>query len=275
MKTIKLLVTLTPFIITACGGGGSGASTGSDASANQTGNTTPAPMTRQQQVDATIADFSGELEAQQSATADASLSGIWMEVAGDIRTETGTSNGETVNGDYVDSIYRVHFVQDNGSSVDVSDCSTALTLYTFHYNDSRQLVWSNFKGATKPVGTISNNKVIDFGTTAYSYPRATANSDITYSGDYSSRWIKLSNNRQDSIGTLGGYGRTKQISCASIVTGEGTLNEDLAAPYTALFRDRDGDWLSTDNSSGNAAPTRSGARFDMTYDGADVRFNLN
>ncbi len=274
MKTIKLLVTLTPFILAACGGGGSGGSSGSDSSASPAGDTPLTTSAQQQQISANIDDFSSQLEAAQSTLSTSSLTGIWMEVAGDIRTENGVSDGETLAAEYTDTVYRVHFVQDNGSSVDVSDCSSALTLYTLHYNDSHQLVWSNFKGATKPVGTVSNNRIIDFGTTTYSYPKATASSEITYSGDYSSRWIKLSDDLQASIGTLGGYGRTKQISCAAIVTGEGTRNDDLAAPYSVLFRDAGGDWLATDETSGNAPPTRSGKAFSMVYDGANVRFTL-
>lgn len=274
MNALKSLMLFTPCLLVACGGSGGSSDTASPASTGEDTASTPIVSASQQQINANIQEFSQLTQARQSGSSD-NLTGIWIEVAGDIRHESGTEDGESVSGESVENLYRVHFVSDNGTTVDVSDCSTTLTLHTLQYNDSGQLVWRSFKGENKPVGTVTDNRMIDFGTTAYQYPRITANADLTISGDYSSRWMKLSNDLDDSIGSLSGYGQRKPIRCTSLSSTDGSLNDEDVARYNALFRDASGDWLTTDQTSGNAAPVRDGTRFTMVYDSATVHFNLD
>lgn len=264
MNKSPLLIALVPLFLTACGGGGG--SGGADSSSPSPSGQTP--------LQRNVADFSATLVAGR-ATTDTDLTGIWMEVSGDARTEEGTAEGRSLSSQSSDEIYRVHFLMDNGSSIDVSDCSTTLSLYTFHKDDNGNVVWSNFKGDPKPVGSVSNKNLIDFGTTDYSGARTNSQSDISYSGQFTSRWVKLSADLQDTIGTLSGAGMNRQIACSSFISSSGTLNGDDAESYAVLFRDSNADWLDTDSDSGNDAPVRSGKSFTLYANGTKVRFTLD
>lgn len=275
MKNAKLLVALAPFLLTACGGG----SGGNTASTSEAGVTveSPAPdSTSQQQREmaASINSFSTQAQSAAGATSGENLTGVWLEASGNIWSETGIEDGESVEGSYVDTIAHVHFVKDNGTSIDVSDCSSSLRLYTFHFEGDHQLVWGNFPGNVKPVGTIRDNRVIEFGSTDYSHSKTTANGSSDSSGHFSSRWVKLSSDIGSSIGSLSGYGTNKAISCANILTREGERNGEDAHFYSATFRDTAGEWIFSDSNTGNDNPTRDGIQFSMSYDGAPVKFTL-
>ncbi len=272
MTPTRFLIALAPFLLTACGGGGGsdGSSSGGSSGGSESGRT----VTPQAAVERNINDFINTLAASQSGATDADLTGVWIEAAADIRNENGVVDGSSYSGDTIDTIYHVHFVMDNGNSIDVSDCSTALTLYTFHYDDSGNLVWSNFKGDTKPVGTLTNNKQIDFGTTAYTGSKTTSSTDTTFSGDYTSRWIKLNTSLQATIGRLSGSGFGKDIACANLSSRSGEVDGDEVESYSVLFRDKDAEWISSTSADGDEAPTRSGKRFTLDIEGANVTFTL-
>jgi len=280
MKKIKLLLALAPFILSACGG--SGGNNGGDNPASDTlntttsksGNTATQTVDQQQLVENNINDFVQSARAAGAVAVDSNLTGIWMEVSGKLWTESGYQDNASFSGDYNDTTYKVHFVMDNGNSVDVSDCGRALTLYSFHFDDAGNLIWTNFPGDTKPVGTIANNTFINFGTTAFSGSSTTDTSTRDYSGNFTSQWIKLSSDLKASIGTLSGSGIMKDVSCASILLNDGTLNGDEVHHYTVDFRDTGGNWISTSDESGSAEPTRDGVVFSMTYIGIGVKFTL-
>lgn len=273
MKNVRLLFACVPLLLAACGGGGS---SGSNAADTQAGGDSPTPGSNQQQrqMEASINTFSTQAQRAAGAVSGDNLSGVWLEVSGNIWSESGTAGGESVEGSYVDNITHVHFVTDNGNSIDVSDCTSSLRLYTFHLSAANQITWSNFAGDNLPVGTIHNNRVIEFGATPYSHTKFSATDSISSSGTFTSRWVKLSSDIGSSIGTLSGYGTRKNISCANILTREGERNGDDAHAYNATFRDTDGEWLFSDSESGNDNPSREGLQFSMNYDGAPVKFIL-
>ena len=270
MKQTRYLLALAPFLLTACGGGGGSSTTGNSY---DTGDNAK-DVTPQAQVTRNVDDFISDVARTQSSSADANLTGVWIEVAGDIRNTNGVADGSSTNSDTVDTIYQVHYLMDNGNSIDVSDCSTALTLYTFHFDASGNVIWSNFKGDDKPVGTVTNNKQLDFGTTHYTGSKTNSTSDLSYSGDYTSKWIKLNGTLQSTIGKLYGTGISKNVSCANLVTTTGTVDDNYSESFKALFRDDKGDYLATDSSSGDDLPTRSGKTFTLYVEGVKVTFTL-
>lgn len=132
MRKIKLLAVLLPFALSACGGGGSA---GGNASSTDTGTsgsptTTTKDITPEQQLSRNIDDFIAAVQASHAGVASDSLTGIWIEASGKVWNESGYRSGASFSDDHTDTIYKVHFVMDNGNSVDVSDCSKALTLYS-------------------------------------------------------------------------------------------------------------------------------------------------
>lgn len=274
MKNAKLLVALAPLILTACGGGSGGNASDASGTVPAESPATDSTSQQQQEMAASINSFTTQAQSAAGATSDENLTGVWLEASGNIWSESGTEDGESVDGSYVDTIAHVHFVKDNGTSVDISDCSSALRLYTFHFDGANQLVWGHFPGDNKPVGTIRNNRVIEFGSTDYSSSKTTANGSSDSSGHFSSRWVKLSSDIGSSIGTLSGYGSNKTISCANILTREGERNGEDAHFYSATFRDTTGEWIFSDSNTGNDNPTRDGIQFSMSYDGAPVKFTL-
>ncbi|HVL01281.1 MAG TPA: hypothetical protein VM553_15795 [Dongiaceae bacterium] len=276
MKDARILLACIPFLLTACGGGGSSSGSNSSTSDNVS-QESPAPDSGSQQLremEASVYGFSTQAQQAAGATSGEDLSGVWLEVSGNIWSESGVEDGESIEGSYQDRITHVHFVKDNGTSIDISDCSSALRLYTFHFSTDTQVTWSNFPGDNLPVGTIKNNRVIEFGTTAYNSSKTTTTGSRDSSGQFTSRWVKLSSEVGASIGTLSGYGTRKNISCANILTREGERNGDNAHYYSATFRDTDGEWIFSDSESGNDSPSREGLQFSMSYDGAPVKFTL-
>lgn len=271
MTSTRYLIALAPFLLTACGGGGGSSATHSSTTSGDGAKT----LSAQEVVERNVSDFIDTMAASQSGAADGNLTGIWIEAAGDIRSESGVVEGSSYSSDTTDTIYHVHFVMDNGNSVDVSDCSTALTLYTFHYDEGGNVLWSNFKGDNKPVGTITGNKQIDFGTTPYTGSKTTSSTDLTFSGTYTSQWIKLNSSLQATIGRLSGAGVAKDIACANLVTSTGTVDGDDSETFRVLFRDKDADWMASDSSTGDDLPTRSGKTFTLYVDGVKVLFKLN
>ena len=280
MKKINLLVAFLPLFLSACGGGGSATGTNDSAPNNlnstgaSSGSTSASTSSEQAAIDANINDFISAVQATHGTTPATNLTGIWIEAAGKLWTDTGYKNNASYSASYTDTLYKVHFLTDNGSSVDVSDCGKALTLYSFHFDGAGHIIWSNFQGDTKPLGTITDDRLIDFGTTEYSLSATTSTSTSDIKGSYTSRWIKLSDSFTASIGTLTGIGSPIDVSCTSILTGTGTVNNTATSYYSVDFRDTSGSWFSTSNLSGSPAPTRSGTVFSMTYTGVPVKFTL-
>ena len=270
MTNSRYLIAFASLLLTACGGGG-----GADSSSLSSSSDAGKVLSAQESMARDINSFINTVASTQSTDSDANLTGIWIEAAGDIRSENGLVDGMSTSSDTVDRIYHVHFVMDNGNSIDVSDCSTALTLYTFHFDEQGNVIWSNFKGdGTKPVGTVTHNKQIDFGTTRYVGSKTTSTTDVSFSGDYTSQWIKLNTSLQAAIGKLSGSGLSKEVACANLLTSTGEVNGDDSESFSVLFRDKNADWLSSDSSNGDDPPIRTGKTFTLYVSGAKVQFKL-